>query len=47
MKPNTEQPKAPESKPGSKPNPQDDLKSLPLTEICHWKWGATNAGEPA
>ncbi len=33
MKPNTAQPKAPESKPGSKPNAKDDLKSLPLAEV--------------
>ena len=33
MKPNTDQPKAPESKPGSKPESKDDLKSLPLPEV--------------
>ncbi len=33
MKPNTAQPKAPESKPGSKPPAKDDLKSLPLAEV--------------
>ncbi|MGB7630767.1 MAG: plasma-membrane proton-efflux P-type ATPase [Candidatus Deferrimicrobium sp.] len=33
MKPNSGQPKAPESKPGSKSNPKDDLKSLPLAEV--------------
>jgi H+-transporting ATPase len=33
MKPNAGQPKAPESKPGSKPDPKDDLKSLPLAEV--------------
>ncbi len=33
MKPNTDQPKAPESKPGSKPNAKDDLKSLPMPEL--------------
>ena len=33
MKPNTAQLKAPESKPGSKPNVKDDLKSLPLAEV--------------
>ena len=33
MKPNGDQPKAPESKPGSKPNANDDLKSLPLPEV--------------
>ena len=32
MKPNTAQPKGPESKPGSKPSAQD-LKSLPLAEV--------------
>jgi H+-transporting ATPase len=33
MKPNTDQSKAPESEPGSKPDPKDDLKSLPLPEV--------------
>src|SRR5208283_2364679 len=33
VKPNGDQPKAPESKPGSKPNAKDDLKSLPLPEL--------------
>ena len=37
MKPNTDQSKAPESKPGSKPganpDPKDDLKSLPMSEV--------------
>jgi H+-transporting ATPase len=33
MKPNTDQPKAPESKPGSKPDAKDDLKSLPMPEL--------------
>jgi H+-transporting ATPase len=33
MEPNADQPKAPESKPGSKPNTKDDLKSLPLPEV--------------
>ena len=33
METNTDKPKAPESKPGSKPNAKDDLKSLPLAEI--------------
>jgi H+-transporting ATPase len=33
MKPNAGQPKAPESKPGSKPNVKEDLKSLPLPEL--------------
>jgi H+-transporting ATPase len=32
MKPNADQPKDPEAKPGSKPNAKDDLKSLPLPE---------------
>jgi H+-transporting ATPase len=32
MKPNSAQPKGPESKPGSKPSAQD-LKSLPLAEV--------------
>ena len=33
MEPNADQPKAPESKPGSKPNVKDDLKSLPMPEL--------------
>ena len=33
MKPNADQPKAPESKPGSKPEAKDDLKSLPMPEV--------------
>ena len=33
MKPNADQPKAPESKPGSKPEAKDDLKSLPMPEL--------------
>ncbi len=33
MEPKTDQPKAPESKPGSKPNAKDDLKSLPMPEL--------------
>ncbi|MGP8107183.1 MAG: plasma-membrane proton-efflux P-type ATPase [Desulfobaccales bacterium] len=33
MKPNADQPKPPESKPGSKPDAKDDLKSLPLPEV--------------
>jgi hypothetical protein len=33
MEPNTGQPKAPESKPGSKPNAKNDLKSLPMPEL--------------
>src|SRR5512143_1157128 len=33
MEPNAGQPKAPESKPGSKPNVKEDLKSLPLPEL--------------
>jgi H+-transporting ATPase len=33
MKPNTDQPKVPESKPGSKPDAKDDLKSLPMSEL--------------
>ena len=33
MKPNADQPKTPESKLGSKPNVQDDLKSLPMPEV--------------
>ena len=33
MKPNTDKPKSPESKPGSKPESKDDLKSLPMPEV--------------
>ena len=33
MKPNTDQPEAPRSKPGSKPDAKDDLKSLPMPEL--------------
>jgi len=33
MKPDTDQPKVPESKPGSKPDAKDDLKSLPMSEL--------------
>ena len=33
MKPNTDKPKAPEAKPGSKPESKDDLKSLPMPEL--------------
>ncbi len=33
MIPNADQTKAPESKPGVKPNAKDDLKSLPLAEV--------------
>ncbi len=33
MKPNTDQPKSPESKPGSTPHAKDDLKSLPMPEL--------------
>jgi H+-transporting ATPase len=33
MKPNTDQPKAPEPEPGSKPNAKDDLKSIPMSEL--------------
>jgi H+-transporting ATPase len=33
MEPNGEQPKAPESKPGSKPDASDDLQSLPIPEL--------------
>jgi H+-transporting ATPase len=33
MEPKTDQPKAPESRPGSKPNTKDDLKSLPMPEL--------------
>jgi len=33
MEPHADQPKAPESKPGSKPNVKDDLKSLPMPEL--------------
>ena len=33
MKPNTDKPKAPEPKPGAKPEPKDDLKSLSMPEV--------------
>lgn len=33
MKPITDQPEAPESKPGSKPEAKDELKSLPMPEV--------------
>src|SRR5271168_5658028 len=33
LKPDADQPKAPASKPGTKPDAQDDLKSLPLPEV--------------
>ena len=33
MKTNTDQPKAPESEPGSKPDAKDDLKTLPMPEL--------------
>ncbi len=33
MKPTDDQPKPPESKPGSKPHAKDDLKCLPLAEV--------------
>jgi H+-transporting ATPase len=33
MEPKADQPKAPESTPGSKPSAKDDLKSLPLPEV--------------
>ncbi len=33
MKPNTKQPKAPESKPDDKPDAKDNLKTLPLAEV--------------
>ena len=33
MEPTADQPKAPESKPGPKPNAKDDLKSLPMPEL--------------
>jgi len=33
VKPNTDTPKSPESKPGSKPESKDDLKSLPMPEV--------------
>jgi hypothetical protein len=31
--PNTEEPKAPESKPDAQPDGKDDLKTLPLAEV--------------
>ena len=33
LKPDADQPKAPASKPGTKPDAKDDLKSLPLAEV--------------
>ena len=33
MKPNTDKPKAPEAKPGSKPESKDDLKALPMPDV--------------
>jgi hypothetical protein len=33
MKPNTDRPDTLESKPGSKPDARDDLKSLPLPDV--------------
>ena len=33
MNPTVGQPKAPESKPGAKPDSKDDLKSLPMPEL--------------
>jgi H+-transporting ATPase len=33
VKPNTDKPKTPEAKPGSKPESKDDLKSLPMPEV--------------
>jgi H+-transporting ATPase len=33
MEPHADQPKVPESKPGSKPESKDDLKSLPMPEV--------------
>jgi H+-transporting ATPase len=43
MEPNADQPKAPESKPGSNPNAKGDLKSLPMPEV-EKKLGASPAG---
>jgi H+-transporting ATPase len=43
MQPNTDQPRAPESKPRSKPNMKDDLKSLPMPEL-QAKLGASPDG---
>ena len=33
LKPDADQPKAPASKPGTKPDAKDDFKSLPLAEV--------------
>ena len=33
MKPSADQPKAPESKPVSKPDGKDDMKSVPMSEL--------------
>jgi H+-transporting ATPase len=43
MKPNTAEPEAPVSRPGSKPDAKDDLKSLPLAEV-EKKLGSTADG---
>ena len=39
MKPNADQPKTPESKPGAKPDTKDDLKSLPMPELPQERCG--------
>ena len=47
MEPNADQPKASESKPGSKADAKDDLKSLPLPEVGrdqHRQTGVNRAG---
>ena len=46
IEPDADQTKAPESKPGPKPNAKDDLRSLALPEPSIGR-GATNAGKPA
>ena len=43
MKPNTDEPKAPEAKPGAKPDAKDDLKSLPMPAL-QAKLGASPDG---
>jgi H+-transporting ATPase len=43
MKAIADQPKAAESKPGSKPDSKDDLKTLPLPEV-EKKWGSPPNG---
>ena len=43
MKTNTDKPKAPKSKTGSKPVAKDDLKSLPMPEVGKKLWSGRTA----